>query len=295
MKNSWEVAKFLIEAKKDIDSIVYIGDHLFEIPTILRKEYVDRIRNDFYINTCNVLDEYIIYKDYDKNQKKIFKHKNSKNIEKLYYERNKNSAHSDEDYRSTNYNSYYELIKELKSQLQEVFITCRDILPNNITLNFFPHDKIMFRLINKIDNLEEERIKKSKYMDHKEGFFIGEMKEPRQVVYDFRELRGLSKEEKEKFAILIDSGLNFYEFQQNVQDFYILVNLTFNKNMWSENIEQRVNDYKDLCNSGIIDKYDRPRKVYNVISKNFMHWIRFKINKIWFIDYQDFWRKGEAQ
>ena len=62
----WEVAKYLIDAKKDIDSILYLEDNYQYLSIQIRKDYVDRIRDHFYINCCNVLDEYI-------QQKKISK------------------------------------------------------------------------------------------------------------------------------------------------------------------------------------------------------------------------------
>ena len=49
----------LFMQKKDIDSMMYIDENLFKIPMPLRKEYVDRIRDHFYINCCVVVDAFL--------------------------------------------------------------------------------------------------------------------------------------------------------------------------------------------------------------------------------------------
>lgn len=45
--------------KKDIDSMMYIEENLLKITISLRKEYVDRIRDHFYINCCVVVDDFL--------------------------------------------------------------------------------------------------------------------------------------------------------------------------------------------------------------------------------------------
>lgn len=73
----------------------------------------------FYINCCVVVDDFL-----DKNkilnskeQKARSEWKESrKDIKQIYYERDKNSAHSDENYRSTYYQSFKQLINEMKRQ-----------------------------------------------------------------------------------------------------------------------------------------------------------------------------------
>lgn len=83
---------------------------------------------------------------------------------------------------------------------------------------------------------------------------------PRQVAYAIKELRGLTEDKKKELAVLVDVGLNFYEAQQNLKDFYILVNEIHHLYLWTFNVSNRVEVYKKLKATGIIDQFDRSKK-----------------------------------
>lgn len=106
----------------------------------------------------------------------------------------------------------------------------------------------------------EKEINKSKYVDHKEEYAIGNLMKPRQVAYAIKELRGLTEDKKKELAVLVDAGLNFYEAQQNLKDFYILVNEIHHLYLWTFNVSNRVEVYKKLKATGIIDQFDRSKK-----------------------------------
>ena len=38
---SWEVSKYLISAKKDIDSMMFIEENIKDIPLAIRRDYVE--------------------------------------------------------------------------------------------------------------------------------------------------------------------------------------------------------------------------------------------------------------
>ena len=156
---SWEVSKYLISAKKDIDSIMFIEENIKDIPLAIRRDYVERIKDHFYINCCVVVDEFLTQKNIirDKKLKTEWKEEHPI-IKQIYYERDKNSAHIDETYKMKNYESFSKLIIEMKSQIRSVVKACAEILPNKLTINYFPHDKVLFRLINKVNNDEEQKI-----------------------------------------------------------------------------------------------------------------------------------------
>ena len=278
---SWEVSKYLISAKKDIDSIMFIEENIKDVPLAIRRDYVERIKDHFYINCCVVVDEFLAQKNIirDKKLKTEWKEEHPI-IKQIYYERDKNSAHIDETYKMKNYESFSKLIIEMKSQIRSIVNACAEILPNKLTINYFPHDKVLFRLIYKVNNDEEQKINKSNYVDHKEGYAVGNLLKPRRVVYDLKELRGLSEEEKQELAVLVDAGLNFYEAQQNLEDFYILINCIHGKNLWTFDIENRVQFYKELKHSGIIDQYDRP-KYLKVFTKEAVDKAYNMANYIW--------------
>lgn len=280
---SWEVSKYLISVKKDIDSMMFIEENIKDIPLAIRRDYVERIKDHFYINCCVVIDAFLDEKNIINTKEEKFR-SNWKSehsaIKQLYYERDKNSAHIDETYKMKNYESFSKLIIEMKSQIRSVVNACTEILPNKLTINYFPHDKVLFRLINKVNNDEEQKINKSKYVDHKEGYAVGNLLKPRKVVYDLKELRGLSEEGKQELAVLVEAGLNFYEVQQNLEDFYILINCIHNKNLWTFDVENRVQVYKELKHSGIIDQYDRT-KYLKVFTKEAVDKAYSMANYIW--------------
>ena len=81
-------------------------------------------------------------------------------------------------------------------------------------------------------------------------------------------------------AVLVVAGLNFYESQQNLEDFYILINCIHNKNLWTFDVENRVQVYKELKHSGIIDQYDR-LKYLKVFTKEAVDKAYNMANYIW--------------
>ena len=56
----WELARYLIDAKKCVDSILYIGEHAEELRHYDLKTLIDEKRNTFYINCCAVIEHTII-------------------------------------------------------------------------------------------------------------------------------------------------------------------------------------------------------------------------------------------
>lgn len=262
----WETARYLIDAKKDIDSIIFMRDNLFQISEEIRREYVARIRDHFFISNCVVLDRYV---KCSKVSKKELCSKFSI-IEDIYYERDKNSAHSDDDYRMKEYETLDEMIFEMKTQIKQVKSVCSDILPEKITLNFVSHDKVLFRLLNGVDYKKEEELKDIKHSKRKQGFArFSNLVDSKKILNDIKEIRGLTESQKNEYAVVINAGLNALEGLQNIQDFAILVNVTYNQNMWVYLNENDLHNYMMLKQSGFLDNYDIPR-VLNVYSNEFL-------------------------
>ena len=150
----WEVARYLIDAKKCIDSIWYIADNTKSLSNINLRKKTNELLREFYIFCCVVLDE-------THNKKALCQ--TSEAIQRVYYERDKDKAHKDSNYKPIKYSSLYELRDIMKEQLFEVYLVCKYLLPENITLDYVPHDKELFRLVHAITTDIEEKIKKSKY------------------------------------------------------------------------------------------------------------------------------------
>ena len=53
----WELARYLIDAKKCVDSIMYIDENLAALRNIGVREKVDSKRRELYINCCVILDK----------------------------------------------------------------------------------------------------------------------------------------------------------------------------------------------------------------------------------------------
>ena len=266
----WEVARYLIDAKKDVDSIIYISENLNKIPLILRAEYVSRVRDHFYINCCVVLDEYLDRNNIKNNNKTKWKQEHEI-IKDIYYERDKNSAHIDKDYRIKKYNTINELKLEMIRQIKEVMKTIKSILPKKLELNFVPHDKVLFRLINGLNYEKEEKIRQNMHTDYGSLYSQNNYFKQVEIIYDIKEFRGLSEDEKRNKGVTVEIGLNYYETIQNLEDFFIIVNYQHKLNYWTDYVKSKIPKYLELKNSGVIDQYDRPKNI-RCFSEEFRLW-----------------------
>ena len=50
MKDKWENASFLINAKKCIDSFLYISMNILQLSNLDLRDKLDKLRQNFYIN-----------------------------------------------------------------------------------------------------------------------------------------------------------------------------------------------------------------------------------------------------
>lgn len=244
--NKWELARYVIDAKKCIDSLIYIDKYLDQLRHLEIREQVSLLCDRFYIRCCVVLDKTI-------NKKEICATDDI--VKTLYYERDKNSAHKDESYKGKNY-TIKEQINNMKTQLQHVVTLCKDNLPDVLTLNYVPYDKILFRLVNNLSSYDiEEVIKKKKFTNYgklPEGVPFKEVK----AFNDTEEIRHIDENERSQYGVICECGLNMYEGLQNRQDFCIKVNVLFNLNMWVSFNEETVKIFERLRKIGFIDIFD---------------------------------------
>ena len=87
----WELARYIIDAKKSIDTILFISEHSNQITGINLREKITAVKTKFYVCACVVLD-----KCFPKTKKDICK---DPVIDAVYYERDKNVAHKDDNYK----------------------------------------------------------------------------------------------------------------------------------------------------------------------------------------------------
>lgn len=275
MKN-WELARYLIEAKKNIDTLLYIKDNQKLLGNLDLRAKIANTCQQFYINCCIVLD-----KSFPKAKKRLCE---NEIIASIYYERDKNSAHKDENYRSQKFKTPDELIAILKNQLETVRNTCAEYLPENITLDYVPHDKELFRLVYRVNAQMEVDVNTVKYplgvfhsyqlseegqhcfreFDTSEedkriakefGYDYDEVIK-RQVLQSVDDIPQMSDEEKQRQAIIVENGLNSYEGLQNRQDFCIKFNILFGQNVWSIPNRQSFEMIEELKTIGFYDQFE---------------------------------------
>lgn len=268
MMNKWEVARYLIDAKKNIDSIMYINKNIYELNNIDVSLKIRDVMQSFYLNLSYVLDE-----KYDTRDKKQSICRNNKIIESIYYERDKDKAHKDSNYKRTKYDSIEEIIESMKKQIFEVRKKCEDIIAKEVTLDFVPHDKELFRIVNGINREKEDKICRKKYFISDS---LNENNITRKIFYDTEELK--ENREKDKYAVIMKDGINIYEGIQERQDACIKVNVLNNTNIWVQFNSKSKKKIEKLIKTGLVNKYGIPLsfeemsqeqwKVFTKIMKN---------------------------
>ena len=246
----WETARYLIDAKKCIDSILYIARHKRSLSNIDLRKKTATILREFYINCCVVLDE-------TKRKKEMCN--KSEIIKRVYYERDKDKAHKDSDYKPLKFDTFTDLSSIMKKQLQEVFAYSKDVLPNNISLDYVPHDKELFRFVNAISPEKEKEILQKKHPLHSEIYDINSNNcFYRDIFQDTEDIRNMSENEKENSAVLIEDGLNLFEGLQNRQDSMIKLNVLFGYNAWCRMDKSGVEMITKWTRLGLLDLYSMP-------------------------------------
>lgn len=147
--NKWELARYVLDAKKSVDSVLYLCTHAEELSMIDLRSEVNEIKRKFYVNGCVVLD-----KCFPKNKKDISK---DATIKRIYYERDKNYAHKDDGYKLKEYATMDEITDEMKTQLQCIVDTCKNFLPIELTLDYVAFDSKFFRIANGITKKEKNK------------------------------------------------------------------------------------------------------------------------------------------
>lgn len=246
----WELARYLIDAKKCVDSIMYIEQNIVILKNIGIREKIDSKLSKFYINCCAILD-----KVFPKKKKELCS--TDTIVQRLYYERDKNFAHKDLDYRAVEYNSLSEMVVDLKNQILHLRKLCKEGLPDVITLNFVPHDREVFRFVNGLTADKEDIVNEQKYPLRKDCT-NKQVEECFKIFSDTEEIRKIDNTEVKNYATLLENGINDYEGLQNRQDFCIKTNVLFGTDMWCSMNNEAVTVMKELRKLGVIDKYNVP-------------------------------------
>ena len=244
----WELARYLIDAKKNIDSLLFVQLNIEKLTYLNIKERFDKIQMEFYLKLCYILDD--VFK---KNKKQICA--SNKVIKAIYEERDKNNAHKDKNYIPKNYQSWNEIIMSMKEQIEEVRRVCSEKLPKVITLDYVPHDKELFRFIHGINKEKEDQINNQKYTIYSN--IENKTKINKKVFNDTEEIKTITDDERKDYAVLFKNGINFYEGIQERQDSCIKANVLFGLNVWCV-FTDVLKVIEKLREKGLINEYDMP-------------------------------------
>lgn len=217
--NEWQLARYLIDAKKCIDSLLYINHNFKKLNNLDLREIIESKLRHFYINLCIIID--YSYKKKDLSEIK----KNDETIRKIYYERDKNYAHKDENYQKEDFLKLNNLINRLKKELNYCLEKCKDKLPKDISIDYVSYDKNLFRFVNQISPELEQKIKSVLYQN--------ETTNSNKIINVFDDTEDIKKiKDNNNYTVIVENGLTLEEGLQNRQDFCIKVNVLQGLNVW---------------------------------------------------------------
>ena len=238
--NKWELARYLIDAKKCVDNVLFIAANVKELKNLSLRDIVEDRQRKFYINVKIVYDKCIS----KANQKTL---KTTDNIyEETCKERDKNYAHKDDDYVQLDHDSILEIAGIMKERLQHCFDLCKDSLPDVLTLDFIDYDRDLYRFLNKIDSEEEERLLKLQHLLYGVKPTDEDLKNSvvKKVFCDTEDIKRISN--PDDYAVIIKSGLTVREGIQEMQDACIRINVLYNLNIWPKTKMEVVKERKKM-------------------------------------------------
>ncbi len=244
----------MLDAKKCVDSLWYIAENIEQLKYLNLRQKISERRTVFYIDCCVVVDEFVSTKKGRKKELCI----NDEIIDRIYYERDKNSAHKDDQYKEKEYSSILDIKKEMEEQIVRVREVAAICLPNNLTLDFVCYDRELFRLIHRITADVEEQILKKKYPQRDVVQSIMQSSEnikTLKILNDTEELRSIEPESRSEYGVVFSNGLCFYEGVQEMQDACVRSNVLFNENIWISVNNKEMEKLESLTRLGAYDEF----------------------------------------
>ncbi len=222
----WELTRYLIDAKKCVDSILFIAENVKELRNLSLRDIVEDRQRKFYINVKVVYD-----KSLTSSQKKSLK-QSDEIYRQTCMERDKNYAHKDDSYIQPDHKSLTEIADILKERLIHCFSLCKNALPDVVTLDFIDYDRDLYRFLNKIDPEKEEELLKAQYPGYGIKPSEEELKNSvsRKVFDDTEDIKKIDN--PDEYAVIMKAGLTVREGIQEGQDSVIRINVLSGQNMW---------------------------------------------------------------
>lgn len=238
----WQIAGYLIESKKCVDSLMFIDKNIDNLKNLDINSLMEEKIQKLYINLRVIYDKCL-----NKSETTLLKEKDKIYTETLYH-RDKKYAHKDDNYHKKEYKSRLELIEDLKGKVIHCYEICKSKLPEEITLDFIPYDKNLYRVIKKITPKKEEFLKQVLYKQIER-----DNDKTIEVFKVFNEIEDINdiKNTKE-YAVLVENGINLFEGLQNRQDACIRINLLYDLNIWCK-VDNNIIIAEKMCEK-IVDR-----------------------------------------
>lgn len=249
--DKWELTRYVLDAKKSIDTMLYISENGEKLSMIDIREEVNEVKRKFYVNVCVVLD-----KCFPKQKKEVCK---EEMIASVYYERDKNYAHKDDNYNSKEYFSMYEIASEMRQQLKCVVHICKDFLPEQITLDYIAFDSKLFRIVNGITKDIEEQVLNFKHPNRGNKMDIPEeYTKTYRFFSDTEDIKKISADARNQYATIFSVGICMEETLQHLQDSAVRTNVLYGLDMWVSINQVQLEKIKKLRELGLLDVCDIP-------------------------------------
>lgn len=249
--DKWELSRYVLDAKKSVDTMLYLSENVEKLSMIDIREEINEVKRKFYVNVCIVLD-----KCFPKQKKEICK---ESIIKAVYYERDKNYAHKDDNYNSKEYSSIYEIADEIKKQLQYVVHYCENYLPKAITLDFIAFDSKLFRIVNGTTKEIEEQVLNFKHPGRGKKMNISkEDTKTFKVFSDTEDIKKIPQNERNQYATIFSVGICMEETMQHLQDSAVKTNVLYGTNMWVSINQKQLGKILKMRKLGLLDVYDIP-------------------------------------
>ena len=226
----WINTEYFIEAFRCICSLSYLEEHNEICQFINSKDFIDGKLHRFYINLCALVD---IHCNYSVSSSKQSKYKKMLKtmcpaFNWIFYERDKNAAHKDSNYKINLDINMSELIIKMKNAINTTKFVCSNVISDKVEYDYYVYDSLLFRYVNGITPDLEKTINNSIYIRQQ---CESENSVVFKVITDTRQVRSLKFND---YCIVCTNGLmgQPYDMLEHRQDMCFKLNAWKNCDTW---------------------------------------------------------------
>lgn len=245
----WINTKYFVDAFRCVCSLSYLQEHNELCQFINAQDFIDGKLHRFYINLCALVD---IHCDISKSNSERPKYKKMLRtmcpaFNWIFYERDKNAAHKDSDYKINLDISLFDVITKMKNAISTTISICGDVFSDKIEYNYYSYDSLLFRYVNGITPKLEKAFNDCIYVkpnfDTKDGILMTN-------ISDVRQVRTLN--DANDYCVVCTNGLMCqpYDMLEHRQDMCIRLNAWQNCDSWvtlnNKDAEEMLNDFFNL-------------------------------------------------